>query len=103
MRKEKNWIENKDLINTFKKFKTRNLLNKTSLKKNSFFLRKFHKKKIFLKKFSWKNFLEKIFLKKFSWKNFKLVSFKYNVHNLQNTNVLHKITMFINLYFYYNI
>ena len=89
MRKEKNWIENKDLINTFKKFKTRNLLNKTSLKKNSFFLRKFHKKKIFLKKFS--------------WKNFKLVSFKYNVHNLQNTNVLHKITMFINLYFYYNI
>lgn len=41
MKKVKNLTENKVLINTFKKFKLKNYLNKTFLKKNSFFLTKF--------------------------------------------------------------
>ena len=41
MRKGKNLIENKVLINTFKKFKLKNNLNKSSLKKKSFFFLKY--------------------------------------------------------------
>lgn len=41
MRRVKNLIENKDLINTFKKFKTRIHLNKNSFRQNSFFFSKY--------------------------------------------------------------
>ena len=47
----KNLIENKDLINTFKKLKNKNLFNKLTLKKKIFFLKKFSTEKVFLKKF----------------------------------------------------
>ncbi len=46
MKKEKNLIENKVLINTFKKFKLKNYLNKTFLKKKSFIFLKFKNKKL---------------------------------------------------------
>ena len=46
MKKEKNLIENKVLINTFKKFKLKNYLNKTILRKKSFIFLKFKNKKL---------------------------------------------------------
>jgi hypothetical protein len=75
MKKERNLIENKGLINTFKKFKLKNYLNKTFLKKKSFIFLKFKDKKLknvlafkrntFLKK-SNKFVCDNIFLKNFS-------------------------------------
>jgi len=64
MKKIKNLIEKKDLINTFKKLKIRNFLRKHTLLGKSFFFKKYILSKIFLKKPSKKNFFEKIFLKK---------------------------------------
>jgi hypothetical protein len=98
MKKVKNSIENKDLINTFKKLKYRNFLNKSNSKKIGFFLKKFYIEKIFLKRFSWKDFLEKIFLKRFSWKYTQKYSFLKK--NTNKNNFLLITTMFIKLYFY---
>ena len=85
MKKGKNLIENKGLINTFKKLKYKNFLNKTNSKKIEFFLKKFYNEKIFLKKFSWKK-LENI-------KLFKTSTFT-------NNSICKVIIMFIKLYFY---
>ena len=85
MKKGKNLIENKGLINTFKKLKYKNFLNKTNSKKIEFFFKKFYNEKIFLKKFSWKK-LENI-------KLFKTSTFT-------NNSICKVIIMFIKLYFY---
>ncbi len=84
MKKVKNSIENKDLINTFKKLKYRNFLNKSNSKKIGFFLKKFYIEKIFLKRFSWKYTQKYSFIKK----------------NTNKNNFLLITTMFIKLYFY---
>jgi hypothetical protein len=47
MRKVKNLTENKDLINTFRKLKTKTHLNKINLKKNYFYYAKFCKNNFF--------------------------------------------------------
>ena len=99
MKKGKNLIENKGLINTFKKLKYKNFLNKTNSKKIEFFLKKFYNEKIFLKKFSWKNFLEKIFLKKFSWKKLENIKL-FKTSTFTNNSICKVIIMFIKLYFY---
>ena len=49
MKKVKNSTENKDLINTFRKLKTKSHLNKTKLKKNNFYYAKFCKNYFFKK------------------------------------------------------
>ena len=83
----KNLIENKDLINTFKKLKKKNLFNKLTLNKKKFFLKKFSTEKVFLKKFFWKN-LPNGFKKT---KNIKISG---------KNQLFKKITMFIKKYFY---
>jgi len=98
MKKVRNSIESKDSINTFKKLKYRNFLNKSNSKKIEFFLKKFYIEKIFLKRFSWKDFLEKIFLKRFSWKYTQRYNFFKKKTNKNNFLLI--TVMFIKLYFY---
>jgi hypothetical protein len=57
MKKVKNLIENKDLINTFKKLKTRSYLNKKKLRINDFYYAKFCKNYFFKKKLKRNNLL----------------------------------------------
>ena len=88
MKKIKNLTENKDLINTFKRFKIRQYLNKTSLKKNFFYTSKF--KSNFYLRFFFKHRNTLIFLKS------RKIDF-YRKHNLSFFKV---ILMFNNLYVY---
>lgn len=97
MKKGKNLTENKVLINTFKKLKLKNYLNKSFLKKKSFFLFKY--KGVYLskvKQFFFKNgcFIRfGVFFQKFLHPG-KIKTF------LKKKKILKKILMFTNLYFY---
>ncbi len=97
MKKVKNLIENKDLINTFKKSKTKNNLNKSILKKRTFFFLKYKCINLvkFVKIFNKNNQLKYIFNKPLS-----LGCFFVNINQIKNKNFLKTTLMFIKLYLY---
>ncbi len=92
MKKKKNLIENKVLINTFKKFKLKNNLNKSNLKKKSFFFLKYKIIKLnnFFKKLQKINFLKNLNKKKINSHPQNNLLFKK-----QNKNIFKTFLMFI--------
>lgn len=99
MKRIKNLTENKDLINTFKKTKFRNYLNKAVFKKKNFFFLKY-KQLCFKKLFK---FLFKFFFYKSVFLYFKNNSSKnalFNINFKENSNYFKILLMFIDLYFY---
>ena len=94
MKKVKKLIENKGLINTFKKIKLRIYLNKSFLAKNKFYLNKF-KSDLFFKK---PNFRVKSFL----YVDNNIITVRLN-NNDVNFKLLNTLSYFIILYIYENI
>lgn len=68
MKRVKNLTENKDLINTFKKIKTKTHLNKSNIKKVFYYFHKYGKVVWFKKNFKNK-FLEDVFFEKLKQKH----------------------------------
>lgn len=67
MKKEKNLIESKVLVNTFKRFKSKNYLNKSFLKKNLFYILKYKTTNLYRSLNFFKIFFKKIgFLGKYN-------------------------------------
>ena len=91
MRKEKNLIENKGLINTFKKLKVRTNFNKSKLKKISFYFFKFNKLIFFKFFFKNKKKLKVIFFKKYN-----IIKKKDKFGFVFITTLFKKTLMFIN-------
>lgn len=91
MRKVKNLTENKDLINTFRKLKTKTHLHKTNLKKNHFYYSKFCKNAFFKKKLLNQLLQLNTFTKKFNSNLNNSVWESYNDNKLFKLNL-----MFIN-------
>ncbi len=101
MRRVKNLTENKDLINTFKKSKLKNYLNKSILGKKDFFFLKYRQNKFskFFKKLSKFFFYKVVFGKLYCNYNEKSNPFKRK--QFKGTFSFFKTTlMFIDLYFY---
>ncbi len=96
MRKVENLTENKGLINTFKKLKTRNYQSKSFFKKRDFFFLKF-------KQFNFSFFFKKISKNKYIYVNFKKTFNKTDLififNNNRKTDILKTTLMFIKLYF----
>lgn len=93
MKRVKNLTENKVLINTFKKSKLKNYLNKSFLKKKDFFLLKYRQPKF---KFFFKFFSKSLFYRNI-FKTFFFLKQKNIFLNSQKSFNLVKITlMFIN-------
>lgn len=93
MKKGKNLTENKGLINTFKKFKSKNHIFKSVLKKKYYFFTKFQQK-IIIKNIvpSKKFFFKKIFLPHLKPISPSTIKF-FATNNLKN-NTFKKILMF---------
>lgn len=106
MKRVKNLIEKKGLINTFKRFKTKNHLFKSSLKKKYFTLSKVRQqigvnKKIFYLGGSLNTlFLKPIFYIKIKPTSIYTVQSKFFFKFSAKTSQFKKTLMFINLYFY---
>jgi hypothetical protein len=101
MRKEKNLTENKGLINTFKKSKLKNYLNKSILGKRDFFFLKYRQNKFckFFKKLSKFVLYKNVFNNLYCSYNKKSNLFKKS--QFKKTSNFFKLTlMFIDLYFY---
>jgi hypothetical protein len=108
MKKVKNLTENKDLINTFKKFKNNNHVFKSTLKKKYFFLSKLqHQLALNNRLFYFGAIFNQIFYK--TTTSTKLEFIPLNLKYKQKNNFLlrpiqplylKKLIMFINLYFY---
>lgn len=77
MKRVKNLIESKGLINTFKKTKTKNYISKSILKKKGFFFLKF--KAIKLKTINYKLTIGDFFYKSFS-KHYSIVNSRNSIH-----------------------
>lgn len=99
MKKVKNLTENKGLINTFKKSKLKNYLNKASLKKKDFFLLKY-KKNVFKKGFFFlnKNYFYKNTFKTYFFFNQKKLILNFNFK--KNVFFFKTLLIFNNSYFY---
>ena len=97
MKKIENWIEKKDSTNTFKKFKFKHYLNKSFLKKKSYFFLKFKIKgnllKYFFKCFSSSIFLKKTFPNNFFKKKDKVFMYKQPFFK---KNILKSLIIFLN-------
>ena len=93
MRKVKNLTENKGLINTFRKFKSKDHIFKSVLKKKYYFFTKF-KQKIILNKtiLSKKTFLKKVFL--LHLKPISSITTKFLTTTNLKKNFFKKILMF---------
>ncbi len=100
MKKEKNLIESKVLINTFKKFKSRNHIFKSQLKKKYYFFSKFqHKSNLKICTFFFKTWGSKKNCYIISNESIFIVDRIINPCINKNFFFL-KSLMFINLYFY---
>jgi hypothetical protein len=89
MKRVKNLTENKDLINTFNKFKSKNHIFKSTLKKKYYFFSKFYYKSVlkacilFLReKPSKKNYFSELHIA------------KYHINSYKINNLLDKILFF---------
>lgn len=92
MKKIKNIEEKKNLLNISKRLKLKNRLNKKFLKKNAFFLRKFHINKLFWKNFNQKRFFENLYKKRF----FSCLPLSFSFHyNKTSFNLFRTTLMFI--------
>lgn len=101
MKKVKNLTENKDLINTFKKSKLKNYLNKSILRKRDFFFLKYRQNKFckFFKKLSKFSLYSSTFNKLYT--NYSIKNNFIKKSQFKKTFNFFKTTlMFINLYFY---
>lgn len=99
MKKIKKLTENKDLINTFNKLKTRDSLNKKFFKKNCFIFNKFLilRKKYLLEEFFINNSFNKtIFYKKIFYRNFNKINKETKINYLFKNNLIKLTIMFIN-------
>ena len=97
MKRVENLIENKDLINTFKKSKIKTYLNKSVLKKRSFFFLKF--KSIQFKKLT-SFFFKKVQLTNIFQKPFLKTSLTANLKTNKHVDLFKSVLMFIKLYLY---
>lgn len=87
MKKEQKIIKNKVLINTSKKIKNRNYLNKTIFKKSKFFFLKYKNKKI--------NFLKNNKKQIAFYKNIFLFNNNYNFITINTCNYIKIILLHI--------
>jgi len=90
MKKVKNLIENKGLINTFNKQKIGFYLNKAFSKKSNFYFLKYKNN----------NMLKHVHFKKFFFLNLVRVKKKISLVKINNRIIFNVIFMFIILYFY---
>jgi len=96
MKKIENLIEKKDSINTFKKFKFKNYLNKSFLKKKSFFFFRFRSRGVSIQKVQSQKYTIKLtFRKIFQLKNNKINNIYRQETFLKKSNFLKSLIIFL--------